>query len=77
MHNINIDYQVNNAADNSMWELLERELLDNVDPENKQYSSWWHHCDLINIFEFGVQQTLANYMPTTGNFSNRTSIYYY
>ena len=53
-NDMNIDYQFDNAIDNTVWELHERELLDNVDPKNTQYSSWWHNCDLIEVFDFGV-----------------------
>lgn len=51
---IDVSYQIDEVIDNTVWELYEKELLDNVDPENAQYSSWWHHCYLIEVFDFGV-----------------------
>lgn len=51
---IDIDHRIKNEIDNTVWELLERGLLDNVDPKNAQYPSWWRHCDLVDIFEYGI-----------------------
>ena len=62
---MNIDYQIDDAIDNTVWELHERELLDNVDPKNNQYSSWWHHCDLFEEFDFGVRNTINFHMSRT------------
>ncbi len=74
---MNIDYYTGIEIDNTTWQLLERELLDNTDPENEQYPSWFRHCDLIGIFDDGVQQTITSYISSMDKFSNRTNVYYY
>ena len=74
---MNIDYYTGIEIDNTTWQLLEGELLDNTDPENAQYPSWFRHCDLIGIFDAGIQQTITSYISSMDKFSNRTNVYYY